>query len=110
MRFWGVLGVTASQHQGRECPGATLGPGRICKYKEPQAGLKVPEKQQRSCGLRSPGLGPSIAPMRAGFVAGNGKQMEYREVAANIVSHRERRDSPIDWSICSCPREGMRHV
>lgn len=74
----------------------------------PQAGLEVPEKQQQSCGLKSPGLGPSIAPVRVGFAAGNRKQMEYGEVAANIVSHRERGDSLIVWSICSCPGEGMR--
>jgi len=78
------------------------------KYRDPQAGLEVPEKQQECCGLRRPGLGSSVAPVRGG--SGNRKQVEYGEMAANIVSHGERRDSPIDWSICSCPGEGIIHA
>lgn len=61
------------------------------KYKEPQAGLEVPRKQQQSCGLRSPGLGPSTAPVRAVFIARNRKQIEYGEVAANRFPQRKER-------------------
>lgn len=78
-----------SQYRDRGCPCAILGTVGRYKYKETQAGLEVPKKQQQSCGLRSPGLGPSIAPVRAVFVARNRKQMEYGEVAANSFPQRK---------------------
>lgn len=78
-----------SQYRDRGCLCAILGTAGRYKYKETQAGLEVPKKQQQSCGLRSPGLGPSIAPVRAVFVARNRKQMEYGEVAANSFPQRK---------------------